>query len=102
MPSTAIGSSGRFVVRAACLVLIAVVLGRLAVVVPGWVGGAPPAYPDQYLGRLLFALIEVPILSVSLLALSAAPGPQPRWRRALPWALLAVSVVALALEVRRA
>jgi hypothetical protein len=93
--------SGREMIRAACLALIAVVLVRLAVVIPGWVAGAPPAHPDQYLSRLYFALIAVPALSVSIMALGTSGGLRPRWRQVLPWVLLTVSLVAMMLDVRR-
>jgi hypothetical protein len=53
---------------------------------------------SEYVGRLYFALMEVPILTVTFLGLGARPGPQAPWRRALPWVLLAVSLLAMALD----
>ena len=50
------------------LLLIAAVLVRLAVIVPPWVTGTPPAYPWQYEGRLLFTITIVGILGAVLLA----------------------------------
>jgi hypothetical protein len=87
-------SRARTVVRVACLALIAVALVRLALVVPRWLAGAPPAYPDEYVEPLRSALVEIPILSVAILERG---GAQPPWRRVLPWALLAVSVAAMGL-----
>ena len=75
-----------------------VILARLAMVVPGWMSGAPPAYPGQYLRRLYLALAMVPLLCVTLLGITASRNRQPLWRRVLPWVLLAVSVVAMVLD----
>ena len=50
------------------LLLIAIVLVRLALIVPRWVAGTPPTYPWQYEGRLLFTITMVGILGATLLA----------------------------------
>ena len=90
--------------RVACLALIAVALVRLALVVPRWLAGTPPAYPDEYVEPLRSALVVIPILSVTLLGLGARGArdePQRLWRRALPWALLAVSIAAMGIRAGR-
>jgi len=90
------------VVRFACLVLIAVALVRLALVVPRWLGGTPPAYPDEYVEPLRSALVAIPILSVAILERGPRVGARPLWRRVLPWALLAVSIAAMGIRARPA
>jgi len=60
------------------LLLIVVSLGRLAVVVPNWVGGAAPAYPGQYESRLFNFLAFVPVLSAVLLIQRSTPRA-PGW-----------------------
>ena len=87
--------------RALCLALIAVALARLVVAIPLGVASAPPANPSQYIGRLYFALVEVPILTLTFIVLGTSAEPRPRWRRVLPFALLTVSLVAMVLDVRR-
>ena len=83
------------------LLLIVVSLGRLAVVVPSWVGGAAPAYPGQYEHRLLGVLTSVPLLSVVLLMQRGAHGAPARRRPVLAWALLAISVIAMLVDASR-
>jgi len=97
VPSLTETSRALTVVRVACIALIAVSLVRLAAVVPRWLGGTPPAYPDEYVEPLRSALVGIPILSVAILERGARRGAQPLWRRVLPWALLAVSVAAMGL-----
>jgi hypothetical protein len=89
----------RVLLRAACLSLIGVAVLRLAQVLPTWIAGETPAYPSQYLGRLYFALVEVPILAVSFLALGPRLRLVPRWRKVAPWVLLAISGLAMVLEM---
>ncbi len=78
------------------LVLIAIVVVRLALIVPRWVTGTPPAYPMQYEGRLLFTIAVVGILSASLLSkralLNNARG------KAAYWMLLGAAITALVID----
>ena len=83
------------------LLLVIASLGRLVTVVPDWVGGEPPAYPGQYERRLFGALTSVPLMSAFLLTQRREQGAPTRGRRALVWALLAISVIALILDVLR-
>ena len=81
------------------LLLIVVSLGRLAVVLPDWFAGAPPAYPGQYERRLFSVLTSVPLLSAVLLMHSTGNTAPVRRRTSIAWALLAVSVIATLVEV---
>jgi len=99
--TTTSDNAARSLIRWACVALIAVVLWRLAVVVPAWASGAPEPYPGKYIGRLYFAVTQVPLLCVTLIVLGARPGPVPLWRRVLPAVLLAISVAAMMLDARR-
>jgi hypothetical protein len=91
----------RTIFRLGGVALIAVALVRLALVVPRWLGGAPPAYPDEYVEPLRSALVEIPIVCVAMLAFGARDAPQPLWRRVLSWALLMVSLAAMGLGAGR-
>ena len=84
------------------LLLIVVHLGGLAVMVPDWVGGAAPAYPGQYENRIFGVLTLVPMLSAVQLIQRNAPRA-PNWGRlTLTYALLALGVISMLVDVSRA
>jgi hypothetical protein len=83
------------------VLLILASLGRLALVLPDWLAGAPPAYPGQYERRLFSVLTSVPLLSAVLLMQSTGNTAPVRRRHAIAWALLAISVSAMIVEALR-
>lgn len=80
---------------------ITITLGRLAVLVPDWLVGVPPAYPDQYARRLLSALTTVPLVSAVLLLHLGRNGAPTRGRLMLVGALLTLGIAAMVLDVIR-
>jgi hypothetical protein len=84
------------------VLLIAVSLGRLAIVVPEWAAGDAPAFPGQYERRLLGTLATVPLLSAVLLNMRSGIAPTSRTRRVLIWTLLGAAVLALLVNVLKA
>ncbi|MES3033264.1 MAG: hypothetical protein V4813_04640 [Gemmatimonadota bacterium] len=91
-------SSVRTGLMAFGILLIIASLGRLAVVLPDWLAGAPAAYPGQYERRLFSVLTSVPMLSAVLLMQSTGNTGPVRRRHAIAWALLAISVIAMIVE----
>lgn len=89
--------SGRSMFWILCVALIGVELLRLVQIVPGWAGGHAPAYPGQYLHRLLNALSGIGLLGAVLVGQSSLRST-PRGRVAF-WGLLAVAVAALVGQV---
>ena len=94
-------TSLRTVVVAFGSLLIVASLGRLALVVPDWLAGAPPAYPGLYERQLFGVLTRVPLLSAVLLMQRTGKGAPARGRQAVVWALLAISVIAMVVEALR-
>lgn len=82
--------------------LIVAKLVRLAVILPDWLSGAPPAYPGQYERQLFSVLTSVPLLSAVLLMQPTRNGAPARARLVLAWTLLAASVIAMIAETLRA
>jgi hypothetical protein len=78
------------------LLLIAAVLVRLALIVPRWVTGTPPAYPGQYEGRLLVTITMVGILGAALLA--KRPVFHTSRGKIAYWGLLGVAIVAMVVD----
>ncbi len=81
------------------LLLMLGTIGRLAVVLPDWIAGVPPRSAGLYERRLLSVFVYVPILSVSMLSASGWMRAQSRGRQAFVWALLAISIFALVLDI---
>jgi len=83
------------------LLLIVVSLGRLAVVVPGWVGGATPAYRGQYESELFSFLASFPMLSAVLLIQRSLPRTLGWGRVTLVCALMAISLISVLVDISR-
>lgn len=83
------------------VLLIIASLGRLAVVLPDWLAGAPPAYPGQYERRLFSVLTSVPLLSAVLLMQGTGRTAPMRGRQVAVWVLLAISVIAMLVDAVR-
>jgi hypothetical protein len=83
--------------RLACLLLIGWQLVWLGQVVPGWIRGAPPAYPGQYVGRLLNAVTGVGIV-VAVLVSQSASFKTSRGRFVY-WFCFAIAMASLAAQV---
>jgi hypothetical protein len=98
--TTAENDFGCTVLRVLILAFIALILTRLAVIVPDWIGGVPPRSPGQYMHRLYFSLGEASIMASCFISLGTKPGPQPMWRHVRPWLFLAFGVVMIVLDVR--
>jgi hypothetical protein len=86
-------SSRRRIYRTLCVALMAWPVARVLQIIPEWVTGARPAYPGQYLSRLLNAVIMVGILGSVLVGQSDARAT----RRGIvtSWILLAAAIAAL-------
>jgi hypothetical protein len=101
MSAQPVSRSPQHGLRVLGLPMIAVLLVRLVLVVPDWVAGVAPVYPGQYERRLRGALTSVPLLSAVQLVLWSTPSAPSRRRVRLAWALLAMSVMAVLVDVVR-
>ena len=79
--------------RVAWLLLIGAQLLWLGQVVPRWIRGAPPAFPGQYVERLLNAATNIGI-AASVLVSQGSASRTPRGRF-FYWLSLAVAMASL-------
>lgn len=82
------------ITRALCWVVIAFAVFRVLQITPGWVMGAPPAYPGEYQARLLGSMPIVFIMAAVLVNKGPARSSTPR--QVAYWALLATAMVTTA------
>jgi len=92
MASETIDGRVRTVLRALCVALIAVSVWRVAEIAPDWYAGRPPAYPEQFMSRLLFA-VQMTALAAAVLLGSGRLGATVPGRR-LVSGMLAVGLTA--------
>jgi hypothetical protein len=80
--------------------LLARVAARVWAFAPDWYAGRPPAYPGQYAGLLYHGVTTFGLGGGVLLSMGAQGwAGLPRWRRSAAWALIALGIAGVALQI---